>query len=310
METTSGALLKGPAAEWMEKEGTTGKEGTTMMRTGPDKRRPRALGPKRAFREGVTVAGKSPKGSQVMHPLKPLICVMALLAMPGVTGCGLRSIRRSQDWGGVTDDRVYRTCHVGNYGSGVIWRSDENGAIVLTCAHLVKDGARVTVRYRSPQIDRWLSCAMQVAYRSHPQKEDLAVLISPHPLPHVHWPPLGISNRVPGSSEIVSIAFGAERRPLIHTFASSALEASVSTVIPDEDGNTKWIVPKALLYGGILQANSGSPVWDGENLVGLVESSPAVAVIDGQLQQGVMVSSPANIDAALRAVGEAGPARR
>lgn len=231
------------------------------------------------------------------------LAILLIIACNG--GCGLTTVRGSQDWIGVDDARLYRACHVGNYGSGVILRSDETGSLVLTCAHLVDDERRVKVHYRIRNADRWGAHTFRVLHRSHPHKEDLAILFSPQPLPQVSLPPLTIAADVPASADLLSVAFGAENRPFALTVPSALYQSSVTTVIPDQAGETAWTIPKVLLHGGVFQANSGSPVMVGDELLGLVESSPGLAVIEGEVKQGVVVSSPANILEVIREAGAA-----
>jgi hypothetical protein len=114
-----------------------------------------------------------------------------------------------------------------------------------------------------------------------------------------------------------ALSFGAEARPWCIDAPMFANSTNVTTVRPDASGQTRWTIVKGLLHGGILEANSGSPVFDGERLVGLVESSPGVgayrpledATHGGpdastsapQLIQGVVTSVPQTIRAFLDA---------
>jgi hypothetical protein len=104
---------------------------------------------------------------------------------------------------------------------------------------------------------------------------------------------------------LMNTAFGAEDRPFVLDLPLRGFRRNVSTAVPDERGDSTWTQTKGLLHGGIVEANSGSPVFAGEKLVGLVESSPGFArALEGSdVISGVVVSTPQEIEAFLRECG-------
>ena len=216
----------------------------------------------------------------------PLL-IIALL----VTGCGLSRIRSSQDWTDVKDDRLYLACHVGNYGSGVFLRYDCRDALVLTCSHLTKSGSDVSIYYYSRRDGAYKKCNGMVVAASHPHKEDLALVqckdIDLERDPFV-VPLVAEESFTRGELTVMNIAFGAEDRPFALDCPAFKYKQDVETVIEDKDGSSKCSLLKVLLHGGISQANSGSPVFRGNELVGLVESAPGLAIKDSKLIQGVV----------------------
>lgn len=224
-----------------------------------------------------------------------------LVTAAALSACGLSGVRRSQDWSSAGDDpRLTLACHVGNYGSGVLLSCDEAGARVLTCAHLVDAGESVTVHFHDPATGNWVAYDGEVVRRTHPHREDLAEIrlatLSFH-LPRQTTP---LAAAMPAGEEceaaLVNIAFGAEERPFLLTVPAVSHVASIDSVIPDADGSTSWQIPKVLVHGGVTQANSGSPVFRGAELVGLVESAPAFASKqDGTLRIGVQATAPQSV---------------
>ena len=223
--------------------------------------------------------------------------IATALAALTLASCGLSGVRRQQDWSGVTDPRLYLACQVGNYGSGVLISVDENGATVLTVAHLVEAGDSVDVNFRDAASDTWVEYEGEVTVTTHPHKEDLALIritaaefhLPPQttPIAAVMAPPDTFT------VSLANIAFGAEERPFMLDAEALVHVSSTKSYQPDEHGETTWQLTKILLHGGIAGANSGSPVFRGDELVGLVESAPwLVTAPDGSLLAGVLVGAP------------------
>lgn len=231
----------------------------------------------------------------------PLLAVAA-------AGCGLSGVRRSQDWSAVSDARLDLACHVDGYGSGVLVSCDEGGARVLTCAHLVEDDSTVSVYFRDRGAGAWVSYEASVVRRTHPHREDLALLEIRTPAFHLTPRVTPIAEPPPEGSEftasVVNIAFGAEKRPLVLDLPALSHVSAVTTVNPDSEGRTSWRIAKTLVHGGVREANSGSPVFVGDALLGLAESAPGFAARPGgSLLVGVTVTAPASVREVLAEAG-------
>jgi hypothetical protein len=230
-------------------------------------------------------------------------------------GCGTSNFRNSQDWSGVTDARLLRTCHVGHYGSGLWLAHGPSGSYVLTVSHVVGDDDTMSVHLRNPKTDEYESYTGDVIERSHQHKEDLA-LLKLRKAPEWAQPfttPVGRDMKafeMLKETELMNIAFGAEKRPIVVTLPSTINDVSVRSVLADENGNTDWIVPKLLMYGGINEANSGSPAFAGQALVGLVESAPMFVIVREQGKadngyMGIQLTAPNAIREFLKKSGHA-----
>lgn len=229
------------------------------------------------------------------------------LVLACLVGCGNMSIRRSQDWSEVQHPRFFRACQVGNWGSGVILEHTTSRMLVLTCAHLVEEGQSVAVYFVDPEQRAYSKVSGRVIHRSHPHKEDLALIEVTHcPAPsreiRTHIAPQ-FSEGEERTVDIVNVAMGAQERPFAFQGPLFRHVGRVSTVIPDEKGQTEWTIAKGLMHGGILQANSGSPIFDHERLVGLTETSPGLAARDGELHQGIITSLPETLRRFLKRCG-------
>ena len=224
-----------------------------------------------------------------------LACVSAIL----LAGCANMSVRRSQDWSQVDDPRLFKTVQVGNWGSGVIVEHSRDRMLVLTCAHLVEDGESVDVFRVNSDTRRYEKRKARVMYRGHPHKDDLALLTVHDPPP----PRLPFVLALAGDFEegeeraaaIMNVSCGADKRPFAWEGRIFQCTVDVSSVIPDRNGRTRWQLPTGILHGGVTQANSGSPVFEGERLVGLNESSPGIGNKGNTYYTGVQTSLPQTV---------------
>jgi hypothetical protein len=145
-------------------------------------------------------------------------CILFLLVAT-TSACGLASSRRSQDWRGIDDQRLLCTCHVGDYGCGVLLDYDGDQLRVLTCAHLVAQGEHVALWFFDEAAGRYVSYDGTVTARTHPHREDLALVVAP--AARFHLPPQVVPIAAPladGAScavALANIAFGAEPRPFV-----------------------------------------------------------------------------------------------
>ncbi len=238
----------------------------------------------------------------VRHHIR-LPALLPLLALV-LAACGLSSVRRAQDWSQVTDPRFRLVCHVGNWGSGVLVDCDATGANVLTCAHLVEEGETVTLSFQNAARAGWVAYDGRVVRRSHPHKQDLALVRVDTKAFHLAPTTLAVADGfAPGAEGVVqvfNIAFGAEKEPFLLDLPAVGSVNSVTSNIPDASGATRWQIDQVVVHGGITQANSGSPVFDGDRLVGLVESAPAGArTPKGGMVLGVAVTAPSVVRAFL-----------
>ena len=241
----------------------------------------------------------------------PLLLSSALL----LYGCGLASARRSQDWHDVTDARLLRCCHVDNHGSGVLLAQDHRDLWILTNAELVSRVARVHVV--DPATRRWTETTAWVAASGDGRVSELALLRA-EPLPFL--PPFATQLASPvadGSSrEIdllpvsVSDVPRAYRLPAVgRRSAGTAVDATMPAVERE----------RLCVHGGLRQANSGTPIFDGDRLVGLTAPGALDAVLedtgdDGAAMRrkvtGIAASTPQEIDAFLRTNGHGALADR
>lgn len=243
------------------------------------------------------------------------LLVMALAATG--SGCGLASARRSQDWSQVQDERLFRCCHIGNYGSGVLLLQDETDLWILANSHIVSRCATVHVVDRKTR--EWREFTAWVAAAGDDASEDFALLRAA-PLPdrepfvtHLATPlgdrELRTVQLLPVSTattpKALSLPAVGRRTPV------AASEASAATRERD----------MMCVFGGVRQANSGTPVFDGDRLMGLNEVHPfgakvATASADGETVGterevvGIGASTPQAIDAFLRRRGFAALADR
>ena len=166
----------------------------------------------------------------------------------------------------------------------------------------------MSIYYFSKRDGSYKNSRGKVVAASHPHKEDLALVqcedIDLKRDPFV-VPVVAEESFTKGESTVMNIAFGAEDRPFSLDCPAFKYKQDVETVIEDKDGSSKCSLLKVLLHGGISQANSGSPVFRGNELVGLVESAPGLAIKDSNLIQGVVVSSPESVSRFLADSGHA-----
>ena len=222
-------------------------------------------------------------------------CLLVLL----LTGCANMSVRRNQDWSQVNDPRLLKTVQVGNWGSGVIIEHLRERVLVLTCAHLVEDGEEVAVYAVNPDNRCYEKHLAHVVYRGHPHNDDLALLvIRERQKPSRSYVTELAEDFQEGEERpaaVMNVSRGAERSPFAWEGQVFQCTMDVSSVIPDRNGRTQWRVPGGVLHGGITEANSGSPVFEGDRLVGLCESSPGIGNKGNVYYTGVKTSLPQTV---------------
>lgn len=171
--------------------------------------------------------------------------------------------------------------------------------LVLTCAHLVKGNQSISVYVVDPDTRHYRRLSARVSKRTHPHKEDLALLTVENS-PAVRTPlHVGLADDFAEGEErkvaIMSVSIGAKERPSSWEGRIFQYTMSVSSFMPDESDGATWKLPKGTLHGGIVEANSGSPVFQGERLVGLAESSPGIGIKGSEILTGVQTSLPQTI---------------
>jgi len=241
--------------------------------------------------------------------------VPSLLLLLPFAACGLAKARIAQDWSTVTDPRLFRCCHVGNHGSGVLLAQDTENLWILTNAHLVDRVAKVHVV--DPTTRRWHETTAWVAARGMPQREDFALLRS-EPLPFLQ--PFVTKLAAPlenGAARTVDL-LPVSVRDTPRAYALPAVGRRTTFSNPDPP-HAPFEREMICVHGGVQQANSGTPVFDGDRLVGLNELHPFDATFDatgddGQTVRkrvvGIGTSSPQAIDAFLRSHGHSALADR
>jgi len=234
-----------------------------------------------------------------LHMLRRLLTLLVLLV---TSGCGSAAFRDSQDWSAATDPRLFHTCQVTDWGSGVWLAQGDEGAYVLTCAHVLEGATKVDVFIVNPETRRYERFRAEVVLVSHIHKEDLALLRldrnPPFAAPFKTRLASPLSRTEPRKVQLMNVSFGAEQQPFVLTFPLLAVKATVSSYLPDDEGKTEWALDKGLLHGGIREANSGSPVFEGEGLVGLVEMSPFFGSSEAnphELISGISISLPETV---------------
>jgi hypothetical protein len=200
---------------------------------------------------------------------------------------------------------------VTDYGSGVCIARDEKGLYVLANQHVVGDRTMVQVHLLTGDPLRWRAFDARVLKGSHPTKYDLALLLVERPEPGENFtlklaPDLNPNDRREGID--LMVVTDADR-PFV--WSSPLIERSVLWAgSPDEDGATTYAVSMACLFGGAISANSGSPAFEGQSLLGLHEVSPFEAYVTDPVKGGppervlgLGISTPARIRAFLSLVG-------
>jgi hypothetical protein len=253
----------------------------------------------------------------MMQQIRLMILMVAMCLT--IAGCGGATFRDHQDWTQITDARLFRTCQVTEWGSGVWLAHTEGVSYVLTCAHVLEGARWVKVHIVNPKSGSYESFDAEALYVGHPHKEDLALLrlckapAFAEPFKTRLAFPTGEGEA--SRATVMNISFGAEDKPFALEFPMVPVTQKISSYLPDSAGTTEWTLTKGLMHGGITQANSGSPVFTGTALYGLVESSPFIALIDHKssastqpqstLVIGVCTSIPDNVESFLRQVGMA-----
>lgn len=247
--------------------------------------------------------------------LTVVICItFSALSIPFVfIGCGTARFRSSQDWSNVTDARLMKTCHVGNYGSGVVLSCDERGCYVLTCAHLVHPKKPMDVYVFSPQ-QGYKRYETEVVAHGDKQASDLALLrlLDPPSVSPWRYFTLQLASDLGKgehrSATIMNIGLGAEKRPWIFTARVFEYVSNTTGLIETTPDGKRRQVVRGCMHGGITSANSGSPIFDGQDLLGLASASPEMGPekdADGTLvlYKGIEVSTPSTIRAFLTTAG-------
>lgn len=238
-----------------------------------------------------------------------------LLAFVAASGCGLASARLSQDWSAVKDPRFFRCCHVGNHGSGVLLAQDEKALWILTNAHVVSRVAKVHVV--DPATRRWQETTAWVVAAGDPEREDFALLRA-EPLPFL--PPFATRLAAPIENGTVRnvdlLPVSVEDTPRAYPLPAVGRRTTFANPNPPHAPFERDMV---CVHGGVQQANSGTPIFDGDRLVGLNELHPFDATFenvgdDGRVAKqrvvGIGASTPQAIEAFLRGHGHAALADR
>lgn len=221
-----------------------------------------------------------------------LAAVLSLLTLSSCFGfCPI-----GQDWSRVDDPRLRRVCTVTGYGSGVTLARDSGGLWILTCAHLVEGSDSVTVHVRDEHLDRWHRCSAKVVLCAHRTKYDLALLLVEEPPPGEPFQ-LALADPLPDGQRRDGVdllgVYNLER-PLVHRAPIVGSDVFWGSG-PDEFGALSYLVQGACMFGGILGANSGSPIFDGERLFGLHHVSPYHARLGAETVVGIGISDPRRI---------------
>ena len=206
----------------------------------------------------------------------------------------------------MTDERLFRCCHIGNDGSGVLLLQDRDALWILTNASVVSRVAKVHVV--DPSTRSWRETTAWVAASGDPATADLALLRA-EPLPFAG----------PFTTKLASpIGDGTTRDvDLLPVSVSHTPRAYRLPAVGRVDRTTA--AETVCVHGGVRQANSGTPIFDGDRLVGLAEPRTLDATIenvgtDGTVARrkvvGIGASTPQGIEAFLRANGHAALADR
>lgn len=243
--------------------------------------------------------------------------VSLLLALPCLlpSGCGLAKARRAQDWTEVTDARLFRCCHVGNHGSGVLLMQDRDDLWILTNAHLVSRVAKVHVV--DPATRTWRETTAWVKALGDPVREDFALLRA-EPLPFLQPFTTKLAAPVESGAErtVDLMPISVTETPRVYALPAVGRRTGFANPVPPHAPIERDML---CVHGGVQQANSGTPVFDGERLVGLNELHPFDATLekvgdDGQVRRqrvvGIGTSTPQAIEAFLRGHGHGALADR
>lgn len=249
----------------------------------------------------------------------PFVTSLALsslaLSSLALSGCGLASARSAQDWTAVTDPRLFRCCHVGNHGSGVLLLQDDKDLWILTNAHLVSRVAKVHVV--DPGTRRWRETTAWVVASGHPFSEDFALLRA-EPLPFLQPFVTRLASPLENGAtrDVDLMPVSVRDTPRAYALPAVGRRTTFSNPVPARPPIERDMM---CVHGGVQQANSGTPIFEGDRLVGLNELHPFDATFektaaDGQVGKqrvvGIGASTPQAIEAFLRAHGHGALADR
>jgi hypothetical protein len=240
---------------------------------------------------------------------------LLLLACVGFAGCGNLSTRLRQKWEGVEDPRLLKTCLVTNWGAGLWLAHTDDGSYVLTSANVTQRFETATVSLVGPGSRHFEEIEADVVARSHREKVAL-VLLRLQERPSFAKP---FTTRLakpfkPGEERKLELMVATVDRPFVDTlpvFEYRMRVGAKTDEYEDEDDDrdeaegTWWTVSRGCMHGGSIKVSPGSPVFEGEALVGLVEASPGMAkrkADDGteELLIGATIGLPHDILAFLR----------
>lgn len=200
----------------------------------------------------------------------------------------------------MTDPRLFRCCHVGNDGTGVLLAQDRDDLWILTTASVVSRVAKVHVV--DPTTRTWRDTTAWVVASSGGEGADLALLRA-DPLPFAPFVTKLASPVLDGTSRDVD---------LLPVSISDTPRAYRLPAVGRVDGPTA--TEAICVHGGVRQANSGTPIFDGDRLVGIAEPRTLAATLenvgdDGTVAKkkvvGIGASTPQSIEAFLRSHGQA-----
>jgi hypothetical protein len=240
--------------------------------------------------------------------------ILLLLACAGLAGCGNLSTRLRQKWKEVKDPRLLKTCLVTNWGAGVWLAHDDTGSYVLTSANVLKGFDDATVSLVDPVLRRYEEFDADVVARSHREKVAL-VLLRLRERPSFAKPfTTRLANPFkPGQEREVDLMVITADRPVADRLSVFEHKMRVGAKANEDESDADgawWTVSRGCLHGGSIKVSPGAPVFEGEALVGLVESSPGMAKRkndDGteELFIGATIGLPNDILAFLRASKDA-----
>ncbi len=237
--------------------------------------------------------------------------VFLLLATLVSSCAGHGHVRATQAWSEVDDPRLFRVCHVTNYGSGYCLQRTAERILILANAHVVGDADVVDIYLPNRTTRSYDHFEAEVLATAHPTKIDLALLVVRNPPPGDHYELQLASPFDEGelreAAELLDIT--SPDRPA--SFSGPIVEQTVLWAgSPDDFGSTTYDVSVACLHGGILQANSGSPVFEGNQLIGINHYSPVQSFVrrvdasGARIEDtvyGIGVTTPSRIRAFLEA---------
>jgi len=229
--------------------------------------------------------------------------MLLLLACLIPIGCGNLTTRFTQEWTGIDDPRLLRTCLIEDWGSGVWIAKTERGSYVLTSRDVLGPYDTASVYIVNPNDGQYEEFEARVVASAPLDKESL-VLLRVQAGPDFSEPfttplakPFG-----DGEERKAELMLSTKKKPSAYELPIFEHKKRIGAKVKEgEEPSNAWnTVSRGCMYGGSLKTNRGEPVFQGDALVGVVNESPGMArqkTKDGgeELRVGLTVILPHDV---------------